>query len=320
MKRKKTVYTGLLPLLLLSVLLSGCGKEETDSAYHVEYLNKSKTKIVEVPYEPEAKDTNGLIGELLAVLSSDSDNVEHRKPIPNDVEIIGYSLEEALLSVHFDADYNNMNAVEEVLCRAAVVRTLTQIEGIDCVAFYIGDTPLTDASGNVVGSMSSESFIENPGEQINSFQNASLTLYFSNETGDGLVRENRDGIYYSSNVSVEKLIMENLLKGPKTKGAKAAIPEGTKLMAVSVVDGICYVSLDEGFKNQDYTVNESTVIYSIVNSLTELPTINKVQISVNGDTSGAYRDNFQLADKYDRNLDYVVNTEGKVTVETTEEE
>lgn len=320
MKRKNTIYTGLLPLLLFFILLSGCAKEEQGSPYHIEYLNKAKTKIVEVPYEPEAKDTNGLIGEMLAVLSSDSDNVEHRKPIPNDVEIISYALEEALLSIHFDADYNNMNAVEEVLCRAAVVRTLTQIEGIDCVAFYIGDTPLTDAGGNVVGSMSPESFIENPGEQINSIQNASLTLYFSNEAGDGLIRENRDGVYYSTNVSVEKLIMENLLKGPKTKGAKSAIPEGAKLIAVSVVDGICYVSLDEGFKNQDYTVNESIVIYSIVNSLTELPTINKVQISVNGDTSGAYRDNFQLADMYDRNLDYVVNTEGKVTVETTEKE
>ena len=108
---------------------------------------------------------------------------------------------------------------------------------------------------------------------------------------------------------LQKLIMEQLLEGPQTEGAKSAIPAGTKLINVSVVDGVCYVSLDENFKNQDYQVNEAVVIYSIVDSLTELSTISKVQISVNGDTSGTYRDNFKLSDMYDRNLDYVVSLE-----------
>ena len=136
-----------------------------------------------------------------------------------------------------------------------------------------------------------------------------VSLYFANETGDGLVEETRSDVYYSSNVSMEKLIMEQLLEGPQTEGAKSAIPAGTKLINVSVVDGVCYVSLDENFKNQDYQVNEAVVIYSIVDSLTELSTISKVQISVNGDTSGTYRDNFKLSDMYDRNLDYVVSLE-----------
>ena len=127
--------------------------------------------------------------------------------------------------------------------------------------------------------------------------------------GDGLVKEVREDVYYSSNISMEKLIMEQLLDGPKTKDAKSAIPEGTKLVSVSVVDGVCYVSLDEAFKNQDYKVNEAIVIYSIVDSLSELSTISKVQISVNGDTSGVYRDNFPLADMYDRNMDYDTGAE-----------
>ena len=259
--------------------------------------------------EPSATDTDGMIKEFLAKLSSDSDNVDYRKPIPNDVEITNYSLDGVLLTLHFDEDYSKMSAVDEVLCRAAVVRTMTQIDGVDCVAFYIGDAPLTDAKGNLVGTMNQDSFIENPGEQINSIQNTTLTLYFSNLDGDGLVKEVREDVYYSSNISMEKLIMEQLLDGPKTKDAKSAIPEGTKLVSVSVVDGVCYVSLDEAFKNQDYKVNEGIVIYSIVDSLSELSTISKVQISVNGDTSGVYRDNFPLADMYDRNMDYVTGAE-----------
>lgn len=311
----------LFPLLLV-VLVSGCGEEQEIGAYHIEYLNKEKTRIVDVPYEPRATDTKELIPEFLAVLSSDSDNVEYRKPIPNDVEVTNHSLDGVMLTIHFDTDYGNMNAAEETLCRAAIVRTMTQIQGVECVSFYIGDTPLTDRNGNIVGSMNQESFVENPGEQINSIQNTALTLYFSNENGDGLLKETREDVYYSSNISLEKLIMEELLAGPELKGAKSAIPTGTKLVTISVVDGVCYVSLDDTFKNQDYKVNEAVVIYSIVNSLSELPTISKVQISINGDTSGVYRDNIKLSDMYDRNLDYVVNLEktAPVSVDATEKQ
>ena len=142
----------------------------------------------------------------------------------------------------------NMDTVEEVLCRAAVVRTMTQIDGVDCVTFYVDDEPLKDARGTIIGSMNQESFIENPGEQINSIQNTTLTLYFANEEGDGLVKEVREDVYYSGNISLEKLIMEQLLEGPEQDGMKSALPEGTKLLTVSVVDGVCYVSLDDRFQ------------------------------------------------------------------------
>ncbi|MFR4350737.1 MAG: GerMN domain-containing protein [Roseburia sp.] len=308
----------LVFVVVLLFAMAGCGGEAEQSAYHIEYLNKEKSRIVEVAYDPKASDADGMIREFLAALSADADGVEYRKPIPNEVEVVNYSLDGVLLTLHFDEDYRKMNAVEEVLCRAAVVRTMIQIKGVECVAFYIGDAPLTDAKGNLVGSMYQDSFVENPGEQINSIQNATLTLYFSNGEGNGLVKEVRQDVYYSSNISVEKLIVEQLLEGPSVSGAKSAIPQGTKLVTVSVVDGVCYVSLDEGFRNQDYKVNEAIVIYSIVNSLTEVPTVSKVQIAVNGDTSGVYRDNYLLSEMYDRNLDYVESGAKVVTEKGTE--
>lgn len=321
--KRKCIALSLFLALGAVYAVSGCGNERDESAYHIEYLNTSKSCLVEAPYEPSAADTDGMIREFLAVLSSDSDNVEYRKPIPNDVEVTSYSLDGALLTIRFDEDYGKMDTVEEVLCRAAVVCTMTQIEGIDCVAFYVADAPLTDAKGNLVGSMNQDSFIENPGEQINAIQNTTLTLYFSNESGDGLVKEVREDVYYSSNISMEKLVMEQLLEGPRVQGAKSALPEGTKLVSVSVVDGVCYVSFDEGFKNQDYKVSEAIVIYSIVDSLSELSTVSKVQISVNGDTSGVYRDNYKLANMYDRNMDYITEAASAATemvMEETEEE
>ncbi len=48
-------------------------------------------------------------------------------------------------------------------------------------------------------------------------------------------------------------------------------------------------------------------IYSITNSLVELPNINKVQISVNGDTSVSYKENMSLSTVFERNLELVEN-------------
>ncbi len=316
----KSLKQGILLCLLvvLFVPFAGCGSGEKESQYHIEFINKEKTKLVPVAYEPFMTDTAGMVEEFLTVLSRESENVDYIKPMPGGVEIVSYSLDGVMLTLHFNGEYSKMTAAEEVLCRAAIVRTITQIEGVDCVSFYIGDVPLADSSGEIVGIMNQESFIENPGEQINSLQNATLTLYFANESGDGLVKEVRQDVYYSSNISLEKLVMEQLLEGPKSENAYAAIPAGTRLVTASVVDGVCFVSLDQNFKNQNYKVSEGTVIYSIVNSLTELPTISKVQISVNGDTNGVYRDTYKLVTMYERNIDCISDLEETVQEKQTE--
>ena len=108
--------------------------------------------------------------------------------------------------------------------------------------------------------------------------------------------------------------MEHLIGGPKSEKAKGTIPAETKLINVAVVDGSCYVNLDENFKNHNYEIQEPVVIYSIVNSLASLENIDRVQISVNGDTSGKYRDDYELAQMYRADYSYVDLGNGRSVV------
>lgn len=294
-------------LLFTAVLLLLCGcesKKEVKTGYQIYYLNAEKTRLNAKGYRVKEDKTEEMVKVFLKELSTNPEDADYRKPIPNDVEIVKSEVEGDQLSIWFDTDYYNMDAVSEVLCRAAVVKTLTQIPEISCVSFFVGDTPLVDAKNNVVGLMTGESFVENPGEQINAIQTATITLYFSNKSGERLVKETQD-VHYSSNISIEKLVIEHLLEGPKKVKGKSAIPAGTSLISATTGDGICYVNFDSGFMNQDYGVQEPIVIYSIVNSLSELSTVSKVQISVNGSTKGVYRDSYALDQIYDRNLDYL---------------
>lgn len=306
MKPMRIVLLCLLAALAVAEI-SGCGdKTGKDDEYSIFYLNKESTRIVSRECELKAKPDNSkeVIDELLLKLAADSGDVEYKKPIFGKVAVQKYTLEEKILTLHSNDAYHDMDKVEEALARAAIVRTMMQADGVDFLSFYVGEDPLLDKSGNAVGVMTNDSFIENPGEQINSIETAALTLYFANEKGNGLVSETKE-VHYSSNISMEKLVMEHLLEGPKKSNLQSAIPEGTKLLNASVLEGVCYVSLDESFLNQNYNIEEPVVIYSIVNSLSELANINKVQISVKGDTSGVYRDELPFDRLYERNLDYV---------------
>ena len=123
-------------------------------------------------------------------------------------------------------------------------------------------------------------------------------------------------MHYSSNISMERLVMEQLMEGPKESGLQATIPTGTKLITITVVDSVCYVNLDEMFFNQNKEISEQVILYSIVDSLAELPNVEKVQISINGDTSGKCRYTYDLATMYEADLSMV--EDGAEGVESTE--
>ena len=113
-------------------------------------------------------------------------------------------------------------------------------------------------------------------------------------------------VIYNSNVSMERLIVEQLLSGPR-EGEKAypTVNPETKIVSVNIKDGTCYVNLDSTFLTQIYNVTSEVTIYSLTNSLIELANVNRVQISINGDTNVSYKENISLSTVFERNLELV---------------
>ena len=307
---KKKICAILLLCVCLRMLLSACGKEKKTGEYQVFYLNADVTRIIPEKVELKSSQEDKKIEELLKDLKKQPQDASLRQTIPNKVKVLGVSTAAYQITVDFSKEYYDMSPTQEVLTRAAIVKTLLQIKKYPYVMFTVESEPLVNSSKNAVGSMSEDSFVENPGEQI-----TTLTLYFSSKDGTKLVPETRE-VHYSSNISLEKLVMEQLMEGPKTKKKLATIPTGTKLITITVVDGVCYVNMDETFQNQNQEISEQVVLYSIVDSLTELSSIDKVQISINGDTSGKCRYTYDLAPMYKEDMSIVEN--GQEEVDSTQ--
>ncbi len=303
--------------IILLLLLSGCqnkevGEQTLETNYRLYYVNKSYTKVVSVPYQVETdlkiQDKKELrekmLEEFLEALQTDPDNPDYRKPIPTDVKILESRVMEGKLSITFNENYSSMERLAEILNRAAIVRTLTQIEGIESIAFQVNDQTLLDSLGQAVGSMKASDFIDDLGGDINDYHRTTLNLYFANQTGDKLVLESRE-LVYSNTISIERLVMEQLLSGPTSEGLQPVLPADMKLISISTKDGICYVNLDNTFLTGSVNTIEAIPIYAIVDSLAELPNVNKVQILINGETNKKYREAISLDTFFERNLDLI---------------
>ena len=61
--------------------------------------------------------------------------------------------------------------------------------------------------------------------------------------------------------------------------------------------------------NNSLDVKEYIPVYSIVNSLAAVSSVNKVQIAVNGSQDVMFRDSISLNQLFERNLDYNAENE-----------
>lgn len=301
-KQRIIIWLGILAVMLLA----GCHtkKEESKKGPFLFYVNADGTALKRESYTIKEGTSEEAVKTMLKELSKPQEDIGIQAPIPQGVKVEGFKLEENKLYLDMNEKYLDMNDVQEMLCRASIVQTLTQVEGVDLVEFSINGEPLLRKNGETVGALSAGSFVKDTGTALKSYQRTTLTLFFANEKGDGLIAEKKD-VRYISNVSTEKLVIEQLMKGPGNKKANPILSSQVKIINVSVKDGICYVNFDKQFLERVYDVEPKVVIYGIVNSILSNGNVSRVQISVGGETALSYQESIKLNEPFERNLELV---------------
>ncbi|MBQ7065848.1 MAG: GerMN domain-containing protein [Lachnospiraceae bacterium] len=295
-------------LFSIIFLVGGCGKKQEElpenaSLFYIYTLNKEETKVEKYQCSTELTDTKEQLNFLLSQLKTVPENTELHQTITDEMGLESFSLTDGRLTLHFGDGYKNLSATSEVLTRAAIVRTVCQIEGVEYVSFMINDTALLNASGTPVGVMTADQFLDNEGGEMNAYEKANLTLYFATEDGKHLKAYSKTQVY-NSNISLEKLVVEQIVAGPEGENmGNPTINPDTKVLSVTVKDRVCYVNLSKEFLTQTYDVSAEATVYSLVNSLVELTDINKVQIAVDGETTQVFRETIPLSTVFERNLE-----------------
>lgn len=307
---RKIVFFSLI--LMVSILFVGCSKNEEGTAekseYYLYFIDKNDTKVVRESYELKAMTYEGQIEELIRALSKEPKKIGHRKAKPDTVELLDYTFSKGQLSLNFDVSYLSLTGISEILARAAIVKTFTQIKGVDYVEFLVGGQQLRDENEKPIGMMRGDNFIDNTGGETKYKQNAIISLFFSDDSGKKLIESNII-VNYNGTIPMEQLIIEQLIAGPISGGKYKTIAGGTKLIKATTKEGICYVDFNEKFLDKPDGISDDVAIYSVVNSLVEMPTINKVQFKINGELVKKFGENTQFDGVFERNLDIVETTQ-----------
>ena len=294
-------------LCVLLFLLGGCEENKVPKGRTVQvyYISKAETGLETYEFSKPSGSTEDQIKNLMSCLSAIPGNLEYKSPLTMGFSVLEVEYREKSVVLNVDKAYQNMSSTTEVLVRAAIVRTLLQADNVNRVQILVEGSQLYDGAGDPVGWMTADQFIYSDGSEINSYEQVRVKLYFANESGDKLIAAYREK-FYSTNIPMERFVVDEILAGPSGKiaGLYQTVHADTKILSVMTKDGTCYVNLDGNFLTAVGNVTKEVAIYSIVNSLTELQSVNRVQILVNGEIPEIFEETM-----FERNMEIVTTVD-----------
>ena len=288
----------------MCLFFSACAKGGADKrGIRIYYLNKADYGIKEQEYVPEANDRDRIIEELIAKLCVQPKEMTLRAPISG-FRLLSSETKGRIVTLNFSGEYYDLSAVEEVLTRTAVVNTMCSFADVDGVYFLVEGEAFHDADGEEPGVMEPSQFIYNSYTEMRNYERVRLHLYFAGETRDRLVDAFRT-VVYNSNMPLERIVLEQVILGPNGSFAYPTVNSETRVINVTTRDRCCYINLSSDFLYGQPDVTAQTAIYSIVNSLCELPSVESVQISVEGNADVTFMESISLMGSFSMNRDLV---------------
>jgi len=309
----------LVAVILLVFIFASCRPEveevtiENNEEVLLVYLvNGEKDELV--PYEVEAhsNDMNKQIEQVLDVLSTGAALEKLLPTIPKDLTMDQIEIREGNIIIQMPSDIKNMEQIDFLLCRTSLIRSLTSIEAVASIEFYVDGLPLKDSNGKVYGPFYKSDVIVNMESENEVVKSMDVNLYFPDQKGEFLIPVTRE-VEIKPNESIEERIIKELMLPPEGHNLISLIPKETVVKSIYVDQNICYIDFNEAFRNEHIGGSTSEVmsIYAIVNSLTSLPNINKVQFLIEGEKSESFTGHMQFDILFEQSLD-LVSKEDKI--------
>ncbi len=274
-------------LLLLLFILSGCSGRHSEETVTLYYANFEGTDLVSVPLAVKGVSEDELPEYIVEKLIEGPASAEQSRAVRAGTSLKSITVESGLCEVDFSKEFYHEQSIYDILACASVVKSLCSLKNIDGVLLTVEGSMLKTADGEDMGILKDSDLIFNAEALLQ--DEVDVTLYFSDENAESLAREVRR-IILPRGESIEKLIVEELIKGPWAPEHVRTIPQETKVRSVETKEDVCFVNLSAEFvtKNNVGTSGERLTVFSIVNALTELSHIDKVQFLIEGEKKEVY--------------------------------
>lgn len=289
MKRRNVCLSAVL-LLLAALLLLGAGcsrnneKEEpkdNQKTVSLYFGNSDGTDLAEEKISVKDIKPEDIPRYVVEQLLEGPKKKENSRVIRAGTDLLDIKTEKGSVTVNLSKEFYNEESIMDVLASASVVKSLCSVRGIGNVNILIEGSELVLENGLTVNDMRENDLVFDADALMQDESN--ITLYFSDAEASGLVREIRR-VKVPKGESLEKTVVSELIRGPQQEKMYRTVPQDTKIRSVETKDGVCFVNFSSEFisKHSGGTAAEELTVYSIVNSLTELSNVEKVQFLIEG--------------------------------------
>lgn len=123
-----------------------------------------------------------------------------------------------------------------------------------------------------------------------------LDVYFDGSKDEKEIKVIKEERIIKREELIGEIIIQELIKGPSVESQlKPIFHKDTKLMSFSIKEGIAYVNLSEAARFKMSVAKEEACLRSIVLSLTQLSSIDKVKILVDNKSVDTLGGNFDIS-------------------------
>lgn len=243
-----------------------------DPNFYIYYINDKWTDIsrkkMVVDQHASAENKVDLIMKALLEGGGTSDLAT---PVPDGMVYQRYIYDGyGTINLIFNVDSDAMDSYSIVLSKLAFVKTLCQIDSIQTVVYEMVET---DNENKVVQDALSEDSFADIGNVMDSEKE--IRIYLPDSSGKTLVEKSLTLDY-----SKKESLPEQVIQGLKSSydGTVTPFNENTVVKWISFDDGLCTVTFNDAFVNGKDGVDDSILVYSIVDSLMELDNVKMVQL------------------------------------------
>ena len=268
------------------------------------FMNSDGTGIEAEARSIRYHNENELIQNTMAQLLKGPSGSKRGAIIPKGTSINHILLNSNNITVDFSKEFITGDSTRNILAVYAVVKTLYSTGAAQLVEVTVNGDPVTDSAGNELGFISALDINLESEEYFSEMRE--ITLYFGG-AGNKLYRERRT-VKVTDQQPIEQYIINELIKGPSDGALHSLLSKKTVLLSVDVEGGSCYLNFKSGFlkDNSGSPEHEELVIYSIVNSITELEDIARVQFYMDGKRVESFG-SVRIKDHMSRNEDLIEN-------------
>ncbi len=284
---KRRLFQLCILILSVCVILIVCGKidllpkKDAENAVAIYYISEDGADLVAESITVPDTSRRGQLRHLITqLITPPSGKIS---PLCDGTTLLSVTIKDETAVVDFSKEFSNKDDKKQTLAPVAVAKTLCSLDFITGVQILVEGKNAIGADGKPLGIIWESDLVINKGEPTQA-PKTTLVLYFSDENAEYLVSERRN-IEIANGDTVEKTVVNALISGPTEVGRVKTIPSETKLLSIETKNGVCFVNLSKEFveKHSGGSTGERLAVYSIVNSLTELGTIDKVQFLIEGE-------------------------------------